>query len=82
MDVSLAKTIFIYFDAMVKPIPCYGAQIWGHTYSSIVESVQNNIRKRHLSLSKNIYNDVALGECGRLPLCVSYFTICIRYWCK
>ena len=57
-------------------------QIWGHTYSSIVESVHNNICKRHLTLSKTINNDVALGECGRLPLCVSYFTICIRYWCK
>ena len=77
-----SKEYFYLFDAMVKPILCYGAQIWGHTYSSIVESVQNNICKRHLCLSKNINNDVALGECGRLPLCVSYFTICIKYWCK
>ena len=22
------------------------------------------------------------GECGRLPLCVTYFTNCIKYWLK
>ncbi len=25
---------------------------------------------------------MALGECGRLPLCVTYHTNCIKYWCK
>ena len=25
---------------------------------------------------------MVLGECGRLPLCYTYFTTCIKYWCK
>jgi len=25
---------------------------------------------------------MVLGECGRLPLCTTYYINCIRYWCK
>ena len=25
---------------------------------------------------------MVLGECGRLPLYYTYFTTCIKYWCK
>ena len=25
---------------------------------------------------------MVLGECGRLPLCTTYYISCIRYWCK
>ena len=25
---------------------------------------------------------VALGECGRLPLCIDHHIKCIKYWCK
>lgn len=30
----------------------------------------------------SVYNAVALGECGRLPLCVTYIMNCSNYWSK
>ena len=31
------KDMFKLFDTMVKPILCYGSEIWGFTYSEVIE---------------------------------------------
>ena len=35
-----------------------------------------------LGVNSSVNNWVALGECGRLPLRITYHTNCIKYWCK
>ena len=67
---------------MVKPILTYGAEIWGFEYSEVIEQVQIQFCKQFLGVNNSVNNSVALGECGRLPLCIAYHVKCIKYWCK
>ena len=73
---------------MVKPILCYGSEVWGTEYSDIIESVHFNFCKYLLGVNNSVNNAVAIGECGRLRLCVTNFTNCIKcfgvnfYTCK
>ena len=73
--------MFKLFDAMVKPILCYAAEIWGYAFSEQIESIQAGFCKRFLGLSRNANNCMALGECGRYLMCTTYYTKCIKYWC-
>ena len=66
---------------MVKPILCFGSDVWGYEYSDVIDSVHNDFCKYFLGVNSFVNNAVALGECGRLPLCVTYITHCIKYWC-
>ena len=59
---------------MVTPILCYGSEVWGTEYSDVIESVQLNFCKYFLGVNNSVNNAVAIGECGRLPLCVTYIT--------
>ena len=38
--------------------------------------------KYFLGVNSSVNNTVAFGECGRLPPCETYFTNCIKHWCK
>ncbi len=72
----------LLFDMMVKPILCYGGEVWGYEYCNQIETVHANFCKTFLGLSRHINNSMALGECGRLPLCSTYYVRCIKYWCR
>lgn len=78
----LHNDIFKLFDAMVTPILCYASEVWGYEYSGTIEKVQVDFCKYFLGVNSSVNNSVALGECGRLPLCITYHTNCIKYWCK
>lgn len=73
--------MFKIFDAMVTPVLCYAAEIWGHTFSEQIEHVQAYFCKIFLGLSRNANDCMALGECGRYLLCTTYYYKCIKYWC-
>ena len=73
---------FKLFDTMVKPIICYASQIWGYDYANSVEIVHNNFCKNILYVRKTTNTCMVLGDCGRLPLCTTYYINCIRYWCN
>ena len=77
-----AADVFKIFDTMIKPILCYGSQVWGYEYCSTIESVQNKFCRQFLHVRSTTNTCMVLGDCGRLPICVAYFTNCIRYWCK
>ena len=68
------------FDTSVKPILCYGSQIWGYQYVDKIEKVHIQFCKKICYLSLNTCDSFALGECGRLPLCTTYMPNCIKYW--
>ena len=72
--------MFKIFDAMVKPILTYGAELWGFKYIEKIEAVQIKFCKQYCNLYKNTANVLALGECGRYPLCITYIPKCIKYW--
>jgi len=74
--------IFKVFDAMIKPILCYGSEIWGYSYVDKIEKVQIQFCKQYCNLPQNTPDILALGECGRLPLCITYMSNCIKFWLK
>ena len=73
---------FKLFDTMVKPIACYGAEIWGYTYSEEIEKIQLIFCKQYIGLNSNTMDSFVLGESGRYCMAVSYMTQCIKYWTK
>ena len=66
----------------MKPILCYGSEIWGYRYYDKIEKVQSKFCKRFCCLSSNTPDSLALGECGRLPIAVTYMVRCLSYWTK
>ena len=60
-------------------VACYGAEIWGYTYSEEIGRIQKKFCKQYLSLRQNTNYAFALGECGRFPVAVSYMTQAIKY---
>ena len=73
---------FKLFDTMVKPIACYGAEIWSCRCSEEIEKVQTTFCRQYFGLKSNITDSFVLGECGRYCMAVSYMTQCIKYWTK
>ena len=67
---------------MVRPILCYGAQVWGYQYNEKVESVHVSFCKRYCLIPKQTTSVFVYGECGRLPLCTYYLTQSFKYWIK
>ena len=76
------KDIFKLFDSIVRPILCYGSEIWGYEYCETIEKVQIKFCKRYACLHQNTADFFALGECGRYPLAVTYMTQCVKYWVR
>ena len=73
---------FKLFDSMVKPVACYGAEIWGYQFCEEIEKVQSRFCKYFIGLKQSTNDSFALGECGRLPLAVCYTTRALKYWLK
>ena len=40
--------LFTLFDTMVKPILCYGSQIWGSKYASVIKKCSNFLLQKVL----------------------------------
>jgi len=76
------KDAFKLFDMIVRPILCYGAEIWGYQYSAAIEKVHTDFCRRICGLNQNVVKIYPLCECGRAPMSVHYMTKCVRYWIK
>jgi len=78
-DVSL---FFKLFDAQVKPMLLYAAEIWGLTRYQVIESVHLFACKRLLNVSIKTPNTMVYGELGRYPLYIDSVLCSLRYWFK
>ena len=56
---------FKLFYLIIKRILCYRAQVWGHTYSEVVESVHFDFCKRYLKLRSK--KTRTLSELTKIP---------------
>ena len=77
-----SKDMFRMFDTIIKPILCYGSEIWGYEFAINIEKVQVKFCKRYCCLSLNTADFFVLAECGRLPLCITYMSDCVKYWLR
>ena len=76
------KDMFKIFDSMVKPILCFASDIWGYKYNTRIESAHAKFCKKYCYLPEKCTDNFALNECGRLPLCISYMSNCIKFWIR
>ena len=49
------------FDSMVKPVACYGAELWGYYFCDETEKVQSKFCKYFIGLKQNT-NDSFAGD--------------------
>jgi hypothetical protein len=67
---------------MLQAILTYGAKIYGSEISEILEQVQIQYCKDFLGVNYSVNDNDALGESGRMPLCIDHHVKIIKYWCK
>jgi len=76
------KLLFSLFDKMVVPIILYGAETWGTEYRRYIERVQIKFCRHVLGVGSQAPDVAVLGECGRYPMYVQYFTKAVKFWAK
>ena len=64
---------------MVRPILCYGAQVWSYQYNEKVESVHLSFCKRYCLLPQQTSANVLDYH---FALCTYYMTQSVKYWIK
>ena len=74
------RDIFKLPDSVVKPILCYGSELWGYNYCNKIEKVLSKFCKQYCGLSYNMADALTLGECGRVPIAITYMIPCLKYW--
>ena len=80
---ALNTTIFFQlFDAQVKPMLLYAAEIWGTSRLAVIETAHLFGCKRLLSVSNKTPNYMIYGETGRYPLYIDSTIATLRYWLK
>ena len=79
MDPSL---FFKLFDAQVKPMLLYSAEIWGLTKYKTIESAHLFACKSFLQVPLKTPNAMVYGELGRYPLYVDSTIRAMKYWFK
>ena len=70
------------FDAQVKPIVLYGAEVWGLSKGPEIEKIQLYALKRFLHVDKRTPNDIIYGETGRYPIYINAYLQCLKFWLK
>ena len=78
----LLKHVLDLFDKLVRPILCYGAEVWGFSKINLQERVHLQFCKKLLGIKRTTQNDFVYGELGRVTLQVNIFQSIIKYWLK
>jgi hypothetical protein len=73
---------FKLFDAQVKPMMLYAAEVWGYAHLNTIETVHMFACKRFLNVNIRTPNIMVYGDLGRYPLYVDSTLYVIRYWLK
>ena len=74
------------FDALVRPVLSYGAEIWGTQYlagaTNPCESLHGSFLRGLLGVRQSTPTQVLLAECGRFPLVTSWAKLVARFWSR
>ena len=76
------KHVLDFFDKLVRPILCYGAEVWGFSKINLQERVHLQFCKKLLGVKRTTQNDFVYGELGRVTLQVNIFQSIIKYCLK
>ena len=78
----LHKHVLDLFDTLVRPILCYGAEVWVFSKFHNQERVHLQFCKKLLGVKRVTQNDFVYGELGRVSLQVTIHLSIIKYWLK
>ena len=70
------------FNSIIKPILCYGCEIWSFTVKEEIERIEVQYLKYILHLPKNDTNSAVCGELGQFHLHLFWKENIIKYWCR
>ena len=70
------------FDALVRPVPEYGNEIWSCYPTEELEAVHKRFCKFALGVSRSATNLACYGELGRTPLMIIEKISQIKYWLR
>ena len=74
--------IFELFDCLIKPILCYGCEIYGAENYAIIETFHLKFMKHILDVKSSTNSVMVYAETGRYPLAI-YINMCmIKFWFK
>ena len=74
--------IFELFDCLIKPILCYGCEIYGAENYAIIETFHLKFMKHILDVKSSTNSVMVYAETGRYPLAI-YVNMCmIKFWFK
>jgi hypothetical protein len=79
LSVRAASNIW---EALVRPILEYGAEVWGEDKWEEAEKLQREMGRRILKCSETTANEVVLGELGWWPLEARRDLLRLKYWRK
>ena len=57
---------------MIKPVLCYGSEVWRFEISERIENVQIKVCKKFFKISDMYFSYFARGEWGRHPIYIDF----------
>ena len=70
------------FNSIVKPVLCYGCEIWGFTKNEEIERIEMHYLKYILHLPKSATNIAVRGELGQFPIHLYSKESILKNWCR
>ena len=70
------------FDKLIKPILCYGCEVWGMNNANKLENIHTHFLKEILGVKLQTQNNFVYGELGRMPLKQQRIIPILKYWLK
>ena len=70
------------FNRLVRPILCYGTEVWVFSKINLQERIHLQFCKKLLGVKQTTQNDFVYGKLRRVTLQVDIFQSIINYWFK
>jgi hypothetical protein len=68
------------YESMLKPVMCYGSEVWGFNENKNLERVELRFLKYILHLPLSAPNMAVRGELGQLPLHLWWIERILKFW--
>ena len=92
MDIGNVYIKCKLFDSLVKPILCYGCELWspyilakGRTFHGIdgaAEVWHRCILRQMVGVRHSVSTSILMNELGRQPICISWIKQSLNFWNK
>jgi hypothetical protein len=70
------------FDKLIKPILCYGCEIWGMNKADKIENIHTHFLKNILGVKLQTQTNFVYGDLGRMPLKQQRIIQVLKFWLK